>query len=693
MGTPAYLAPELWWGDAATPRSDVFALGLVLYELLAGKLPHAHLDGEELAFAITDGELPSVRAGKPEIPESLAGIVARCLRREATERYASAVELVKALEEVESVFLPSLVPGSAVEMEPERLAVASSMARLSSRIQTLTTRLYERLFAADSSLRSLFPEELEAQKTKLAHALKLAIDGLAEPDRLVPVLEDLGRRHVRYGVVPGHFAELEKALLGALAELDHESWSPELEAAWRRAYSFIEQAMKRGMAAEHETMASSAALRRGTRRRPSSGETPRTRYAPSGDLSIAYQVVGEGPVDIVLMLGWITHVEIGWQHPTLANFLRELAGIGRLIFFDKRGTGMSDRAFESSTVEDRVDDLLAVLEHCGSKRAIVVGVSEGASTAAMFSLVHPSRVRGLVLYGASPRLLVDHDYPHGFPPAFLEEFVGKIRARWGDPSFTEMEAPSMARDVAFGEWLAMFMRMSASPGTAIAMFRLDAQLDLRRLLPKIALPTLVLHRSGDRIVPLAAARVLAEGIAAASFVELPGDDHLPFVGDSDAVLSAIERFVADVVESDVSATETAPLEAVLVVRQSDETPLPSAFADYCADRARSLGGERLPIDDAVVLAFRGGVKAVRCARELLDLAARAWLTIQMGLDASPRAPAGREHEMIAGATMLARTAPPSSVQASALLHELSRGSGLPFEPSADRSTCVLRASR
>ena len=529
MGTPAYLAPELWWGEAASTRSDIWALGLVLFELLIGKLPHAGLQAEEMTFAIIDRDLPAVRTLRPEVPASFSDIIARCLRREASERFPSATELVKALDEVRTVFLPLTGALGAVQIEPERLAVAASLARMSSRMRPLTSLAYGSLFAKHPSVRTLFPEDLSALQDKLAHALNLAIGGLADPERLAPVLEDLGRRHVRYGVQIEHFDALQSALLGAIAETDAEDWNPTLERGWKRAYAFIEGAMRRGMVAEQKTTASEASLPRRLTR--DTAELPRTRYATCGDISIAYQVFGNGPVDLVIQLGWVSHVELMWQHHTLATFLRRLARFARVIVYDKRGTGMSDRAFDSMTAEDRVADLEAVLDAVGSKQAVLFGITEGASTACMFAAARPARVSQLVLYAASTKA----------PPG-IEKSIAAIRSQWGEAVFIERDAPSLATDKTFRSWLALFLRMSASPGTAIAMLKLDATIDLGPVAAALQVPTLVLHRKGDLAIPVGAGEELAKRIAGATFIALDGFDNLPFVGEIEALCAPIEKF-------------------------------------------------------------------------------------------------------------------------------------------------------
>jgi len=687
MGTPAYLAPELWWAEPASPRSDVWALGLVLYELLVGKLPHAHLEAEAMAFAIVDTDITPVHVARPDVPLSLAAIIDRCLRRDPTERFPSAVELAKALEEVRTVFLPASGGVPAVQIEPERLEVAASLARLSSRMRPLTSRLYERLFTAEPGLRALFPEDLAAQQDKLAHALKLAIDGLADPERLAPVLEDLGRRHVRYGVGAEHFAQLEKALLGSLEELEGDAWVPSLERGWKRAFAFIEAAMVRGMEHERKTAVSGEALRR-LREKEAPPELPRTRYASSGELSVAYQVLGDGPVDIVVLLAWLTHVEIAWQHPALADFLRRLARFGRVIIFDKRGTGMSDRAFDSSSIEDRVDDLAAVFKAAVADDAVLVGFGQGATTATMFAAMHPKRVRGLVVYGASACLFPDAAAPHGTRAGALEEAVTMIRAQWGDALFLDRHAPSMATDVAFRNWYALFMRMSASPGTAIAMLKLDAQLDLRGALPLVRVPTLALHRTGDRVVPLAAARDFAAGISGARFVELPGVDHMPFVGDTTPLLAELERFAT---EAQSPGSDAAPLVAVMSILGAGPKPLPEDFVRECQTRVSAFGGKPATEGSPLAFTFDGGVRAMRCARELLDHAAESGVAVQIGLDAGPcTLGESATCERVHSATEVGRRAPTGTAHVSELIRALSLGSGLSLERIAGDTVYLLK---
>ncbi len=540
MGTPAYMAPELWCGEPASQRTDVFALGLVFYELIAGKLPHGGFPSAEIARRLVEEDLPPVRSFAPELPESLGAVIDRAVRRDPAERFPSAAELRSALEEIQKIFLPT--QSGAEPIDKARLAVAASFYRVREQGDAFISSIYERLFAIEPAARALFPSDLSAQRQKLLHMFGLVLGAIAEPERLAPVLEDLGRRHLHYSVEPQHFRALEKALLGAL-EAHDAAWNDDVARGWQRSFSFIESAMTRGMSSEHNTVLTddSGSLRRKPlplERWPRAPEPKapipegvRTRYALNDDVTLAYQTFGTGPIDLVLVLGSITHVELNWQHPTLATFLGRLAQIARVTVFDKRGTGLSDRAFDPESIEERIDDLTAVMDHTGVKRALLFGVSDGAAIAARFTAAQPARVSGLALYGASTT---------GLTPEQLQARATTIRERWGEPLFVDDEAPSMAHDKAYCTWLALYQRMASSPGNAIKMTRTVASSELAAILPSLSLPTLVLHRTGDRVVPVAAGRALAEQIRGARFVELRGDDHLPYVGDIEPLLAEVE---------------------------------------------------------------------------------------------------------------------------------------------------------
>jgi hemoglobin-like flavoprotein len=256
IGTPAYLAPELWSGQSATTRSDIFAVGLVLFELLRGSLPFATLAGEALARAVVEVDIPTVRAHRPEIPPAFAAIIDKCLRRNALARYESAVELRRELEEIRAIYLTRADALDDVRLESEARLVADSFTRILSRSDALTSGVYERLFEADPDVRALFPADLDAQKDKLLHALRLAIEGLHQPDRIVELLRGLGRRHGAYGVLPSHFESLGLALQSTVRELDGDAWNDELARAWQRAYSFISTAMRQGLCEVGSTLVS-----------------------------------------------------------------------------------------------------------------------------------------------------------------------------------------------------------------------------------------------------------------------------------------------------------------------------------------------------------------------------------------------------------------------------------------------------
>ena len=270
---------------------------------------------------------------------------------------------------------------------------------------------------------------------------------------------------------------------------------------------------------------------------------PETRYAKSGDLNIAYQVVGDGPFDLVYVPGWVSNVELLWERPKPARFLERLASFSRLILFDKRGTGMSDRVSNDglSTLEQRMDVVRAVLDAVGSENAALLGHSEGSSMSVLFAATYPERSRALVLVGAFAKRLRTDDYP--WAPSLEERLatIEEVERDWGAGLDITDYAPH--EDPALLEWYSTCLRRSASPGAAAALLRMNSQIDTRHILPTIRVPTLVLARTGDRDVTVDEGRWLASQIPDARFVELPGDEHLLWAGDQDGLLAEIEEFL------------------------------------------------------------------------------------------------------------------------------------------------------
>ena len=271
---------------------------------------------------------------------------------------------------------------------------------------------------------------------------------------------------------------------------------------------------------------------------------PRTRYAKSGSVNIAYQVVGEGPIDLVMVPGFVSHVEVSWEQPKLAHLLTRLGSFARLIVFDKRGTGMSDPASSAPTMDERMDDIRAVMDAAGSERAALLGVSEGGSLSLLFALHHAERARALILYGSWARRMTAPDYPWGIEAPQLESFLATMGEAWdtgewwGDP-----EHPSPFDDERHRAWWARYLRMAASPSMAQQVIRMNVEIDLREQLADVRTPTLILHRSGYFSIQVGHARFMAERIPGARYVELPGEDHRPWLGDVDAILEEIEVFL------------------------------------------------------------------------------------------------------------------------------------------------------
>lgn len=273
------------------------------------------------------------------------------------------------------------------------------------------------------------------------------------------------------------------------------------------------------------------------------GVRPETRYAKSGQLSIAYQVIGDGPLDLLLVHGFVSHIDVAWEEPHLAQFLNRLASFSRLILFDKRGTGLSDPVPEPPTFTDRMDDIRAVMDAAGSERAALFGISEGGPLSVVFACTYPARTSALVIYGSYARWLRDDDYPWGRSQEQFQDFLAGIDRAWETGEWWIQHNPTALANERYRSWWARYLRASASPGMATALVRMNSQIDVRAFLPQVKVPTLVLHRTHEKWFDVENGRYLAKRIAAARLVELPGVDHVPWVGDAEAVLKEVEIFL------------------------------------------------------------------------------------------------------------------------------------------------------
>ncbi|HSD80514.1 MAG TPA: alpha/beta fold hydrolase, partial [Solirubrobacteraceae bacterium] len=334
------------------------------------------------------------------------------------------------------------------------------------------------------------------------------------------------------------------------------------------------------------------------------------RYARSGDLSIAYQVVGDGPLDLVLVHGWVCGFHAGWERPQLAGFYRGLGEMGRLILFDKRGTGLSDRVRGVATLEERMDDVRAVMDAAGSERAALLGISEGGPMAALFAATYPERTVALVAMGTFARRTPAPDYPIDIPTLRIvpEEWGLPVARRW-----VESRAPSIAHDEDAVRWYASYFARGASPAAAAALRRMNDEIDVRHVLPTIHVPTLVVHRTHEYLAEATA--YMGERIPGAEVVALAGGDHVPWEGDQDAVLDAIRGFL------EARGAEAAPdrvLTTVLCLRDGQDDGDAEARAALVRDRvARFRGREIAPAGGAPRAGFDGPARALRCAHALL----------------------------------------------------------------------------
>jgi pimeloyl-ACP methyl ester carboxylesterase len=420
------------------------------------------------------------------------------------------------------------------------------------------------------------------------------------------------------------------------------------------------------------------------------------RYARSGDVNIAYQVVGEGPLDLVYVPGWVSNVELMWEETAMAHFLGRLASFSRLILFDKRGTGLSDRVSndELPTLEQRMDDVRAVLEAVGSDRAALFGHSEGGNMCVLFAATYPERTTALITLGSfAKRRDPDDDYPWAPTAENRDETAADVERNWGHlrPQDVEYYAPSRVGEEQFVRALERYLRRSASPGAAAALVRMNSYIDVRDVLPTIRVPTLVLHRTGDHDVNVAEGRYLASKIPGAKLVELAGDDHWISAGDVDALADEIEQFL----------TGTRP------VPEPDRVLATVLFTDIVGstERAAELGDRRwrdlLGAHDAAVrreldrfrgrevdtsgdgflASFDGPARAVRCAISAGEAVRQLGMEIRAGVHTGECELDGPKIRGIAVHTgaRIASLAGAGEVLVSQTVKDLVSGSGLAFD--------------
>jgi pimeloyl-ACP methyl ester carboxylesterase len=405
---------------------------------------------------------------------------------------------------------------------------------------------------------------------------------------------------------------------------------------------------------------------------------PKVHYARSGQVNIAYQVVGSGPIDIVFVMGWVSHLEYFWNEPSFARFLSRLASISRLILFDKRGTGLSDPVplYQLPTLEQRMDDVRAVMDAVGSERAVLLGVSEGGPLCSLFAATYPEKTEALIMIGSYARRLRDIDYPWGPSRAERDAFCRKLLDEWGGPVGVEERAPSLAKDPAFRNWWASYLRMGASPGAAVTLTEMNAEIDIRNVLPSVRVPALVLHRTGDRCLLVEEGRYLASRIVGAEFVELPGEDHLPFAGDQDAILAEIERFLT-------LRHVRRPTERVLatVLTMAVPRPISPGVRQIYEREVAWYRGLPLRGEEGLSAFFDGPARAVQCAAAIT--AASNLPALRAGVHIGEVDPAIDDGPAVQISRELASAASEGEVLVSRTVVDLVPGSGLRFD---DRGT-------
>jgi class 3 adenylate cyclase len=425
---------------------------------------------------------------------------------------------------------------------------------------------------------------------------------------------------------------------------------------------------------------------------------PQTRYARSGDLHIAYQVIGEGPIDLVYVPSWISALEHYWDEPTVSRYFNRLASFSRLIMFDRRGSGMSDPVPNAPTLEEQMDDVVAVMDAVGSERAAVFALLEGGAMATLFAATHPERTTALVLYEAQPRMSWAPDYDWAMKREDRKQYIqnGGLQ-NWGDGSRISALSPESAGNARLQNWYGRLERLAASPGMAAKLMLMNAEVDVRAVLPSIKVPTLVLHRAEDQMIDIRHSRYLAEHIPGARLVVLPGREALSFGPAAASELDEIEEFLTgqrQAVHSERILAMVMFSDIVDSTRRAAELGdrrwrdlLQSVESSVSRELARFRGRAVKTMGDGFLATFDGPARAIRCATAIRDSARSEFgLEVRSGLHTGEIELIGNDVGGIAvhiGARVGA-SAGPGEVLVSGTVKDLVVGSGLAFEDRGER---------
>ena len=418
-------------------------------------------------------------------------------------------------------------------------------------------------------------------------------------------------------------------------------------------------------------------------------------------MHIAYQVVGDGPFDMVFVPGFVSNVEAVWSSPPRARFLQGLASFCRLILFDKRGTGMSDRTSQIFTLEQRMEDVHAVMRAAGSEHAAVFGFSEGGPMSILFAATYPQRTRALVFYGSYAKRSWSSDYPFGWTDAQWEVLLADIEHNWGKPQGVLLErwAPSIAREEQPAKAAAAYFRAAASPGSALAVMKMNREIDVRDILPSVRVPTLVLHRVDERVIHIDNARYMASRIPGAKLVELPGIDHTPWVGDFEPIVQETAEFLTGTRHAAEAERELATVQFIDIVQSTERAAalgdrkwreVLEAFQSLVRQElARFRAREIDTAGDGFLAAFDGPARAIRCAAAVRERARAQGIELRTGVHTGECEIIGEKLGGIAVHTgaRVASKAEPGEILVSQTVKDLVAGSGLQF---ADRGVHPLK---